>query len=105
MNQMNLKNNRLRSMTSENQETQMSVKKIMEDEWKFCLGLHLHPGRRPRFILGCRSTNAGLARNCITSRISVSRFIALLDFGTSACVEFRDFLPLKYHLKKPERVL
>ena len=26
----------------------------MQDEWQFCLGLHLHPGGRPLFIPGCR---------------------------------------------------
>ena len=26
----------------------------MQDEWQFCLGLHLHPGGRPLFIHGCK---------------------------------------------------
>jgi hypothetical protein len=33
-------------------EIQKSILKTMQDEWQFCL--HLHHGRRPLFIPGCR---------------------------------------------------
>lgn len=33
------------------EEIQEIVLNAMHDEWQFCLGLHLHLGRRPLFVL------------------------------------------------------
>ena len=58
MNWTSLRNNRLKFTTFENYRSfqgkfKKLVKKTMQDEWQFCLGLHLHHGQKPLFILRC----------------------------------------------------
>ena len=51
---MSLRTNQLKFMTSEKFMTLEEILlKAMQNEWQFCLGLHLHSGWRPLFIPGC----------------------------------------------------
>ena len=53
-------------------------------EWQFCMGLHLHPGGRPLFILGCRCRSRNdwacseqLGISCTTLVFSTLSFMEL----------------------------
>jgi hypothetical protein len=46
---------------------------MMQDEWQFCLGLHLHPGGRPLFNPGCRCRSRNdWACSCIQCPVTTS---------------------------------
>jgi hypothetical protein len=60
---------------------------MVQDEWEFCLGLHLHPGGRPLFNPGCRCRS----RNGLALRIHISpvKFRCITRVSTDPTVELK----------------